>query len=189
MAAFPHLLVPFLYNLIMYTFIFMIIYPSTAPTSFLAQADEKLIQSLCSKTQAPNFCLVCLHNDTVSQTADVLKLTAIYARCAEDHAKQLIQLIVNMEKRTPPGPLRAALSECEIDEAEVQGYFDTTETLVTEREIDEARAYMNSAKDYHNKCYQQFLGGAVPELPKLLIQPGLLVAADIEIILTMLQNI
>lgn len=180
MVAFPdHHLVPFL-HLITCTLIL---------TSFLAvQADEQLIQSLCSKTQAATLCLSCLHNDPASKTADATQLATIYARCAQEHTFQLIVQMTDVEKGTPEGPLRAALHSCLTDELQVHDDFEGAEKSIAHRDLDITRNVLNEAKEYHSKCYQQFQGGS-PAAPPKLVLPMMVVNADAEILLDMIKNI
>lgn len=194
MAVFPR-------HLLICTFIFMIVNPSTTPTTlFLVRADEQLIQSLCGKTMAPNRCLDCLNRNPESETADALGLTAKFAACAKEDTEQLMSLIDDLEKVAAEGPVKSALPTCSTAELEVLRHFESAAARIADRRYDEALRIVNEAKRHHFHCFQQFKGGAItpvagadedprPQVPQNLDDLGLLVAVDAEIIMDMMRNV
>ncbi|KAI9085933.1 hypothetical protein K1719_032010 [Acacia pycnantha] len=105
----------------------------------VVNSDDKLIATLCGKTDEPKICQDCLHSDPNGSSADPPGLAVIALGCAERDTTQLQEQTTQLAKNAT-GKLKKALDQCSDDSFKAQQDFEPLKRNVRE-------GYYKNAKD------------------------------------------
>ncbi|XP_028798537.1 uncharacterized protein LOC114753986 [Neltuma alba] len=140
----------------------------------VANSDDRLIATLCGKTDEPKICQDCLHSDPNGSSANAQEkprenslfltgLAVIALDCAERDTRQLQEETTKLT-RNATGKLEQALKQCSDDSFMAQQDFDPLKRYVGEGYYKNARDVLTAETIPHIlSCLKAF--DEFPDLP------------------------